>query len=66
MTVVELRTVPEVARELRISRRTVYRAVERGELDALRLGEAGPLRIPADAVERFARPAATRHEEMDG
>lgn len=57
MTVADYRTVPEVADELRVSRRTVYRAVERGDLQAVRLGESGRLRIPADALEGYVRPA---------
>jgi len=54
------RTVDEVARELRVSRLTIYRAVQRGELAALRLGERGRLRIPSDALARYVRPARAR------
>lgn len=59
MTVVpaEFLTVPEIARKLRVSRRTVYRAIERGDLSAVRLGETGRLRIAGDSVEAFLRPA---------
>jgi excisionase family DNA binding protein len=46
-------TVSEVARELRLSRRTVYRAIERHELLALRLGPRGALRIPSEQLERL-------------
>ncbi len=53
-----LRTVAEVARELSVSRETVYRAISRGELDAVRLGETGSLRIPDEALERFLRPTS--------
>ena len=54
----ELLTVPEVARELRLSLPTVYRRVSSGDLRALRLGEHGPLRIPRDALQEFVQPAA--------
>jgi excisionase family DNA binding protein len=47
----------EVGRALRVSVRSVYRAVERGELRAIRLGEHGPLRIPPEAILEWARPA---------
>jgi excisionase family DNA binding protein len=47
----------EVAASLRVHVGTVYRAIERGELQAVRLGETGSLRVPADAVEQFLRPA---------
>ncbi len=53
-----LLTVAEVAAKLRISRQMVYRAIEGGRLPAYRIGGAfGPLRIPAQAVLKFARPA---------
>jgi excisionase family DNA binding protein len=55
--IADLLTVNEAARRLRMSRVSLYRAVARGELDAYRVGENGPLRIPADALERFLRPA---------
>jgi excisionase family DNA binding protein len=51
-----LRSVAEVAHDLHVSKVTVYRAIERGELAAVRLGVSGPLRIPESAVERFLRP----------
>ena len=57
VTDMHYRTVPEVANELRVSRRTVYRAVASGELRAVRLGERGSLRIREDALKRFVRPA---------
>ena len=46
-------TVPEVARTLRVHRVTVYRAIGRGELQALRLGPHGRLRVPRSAVEAY-------------
>ena len=49
-------TPAEVASRLRCSRATVYRAIDRGELAAVRLGETGSLRIRADAIDEFVRP----------
>jgi excisionase family DNA binding protein len=40
----------EVARELRVHVSAVYRAVERGELPAVRLSETGAIRIPRSAL----------------
>jgi excisionase family DNA binding protein len=42
----------EVARELRVHVSAVYRAVERGQLPALRLSEVGAIRIPRSALDR--------------
>jgi excisionase family DNA binding protein len=44
-------SVNEVADELRVSRQSVYRAVEAGTLPAIRLQPLGSLRIPASALE---------------
>jgi excisionase family DNA binding protein len=41
----------EVAHELRIHVSAVYRAVERGELPAVRLSETGAIRIPRSALD---------------
>jgi excisionase family DNA binding protein len=40
----------EVARELRLHVSAVYRAVERGQLPAVRLSESGAIRIPRSAL----------------
>ena len=47
-----LLTVDEAAKLLDLSRVTVYRRVERGELEAVHLGDGpkAPIRIPVDAV----------------
>ena len=51
----------EVARRLRLSPVTVYRAISDGRLDAVRLGGGnGPLRVPAQALDEYARPARER------
>lgn len=46
-------TVPELAKRWAISLAHAYRAVERGELPAMRVGQA--IRVPIDAVERHER-----------
>ena len=51
-------TPREVARDLRVSLPTAYRYLARGQLRGFRLGEDGPLRVPASAVEEFLTPAA--------
>jgi excisionase family DNA binding protein len=52
-----LLTVAEVAAELRLTRESVYRRIQAGEIAAVRLGVHGPLRVPADALEQHLRPA---------
>lgn len=52
-------TAREVAERLRVSPRTVRRWAAAGRLQAVRLGSGPrrPYRVPASALERFARPA---------
>ncbi len=52
----------EVARRLRCQPVSVYRAIARGELEAVRLGEHGSLRVSDAALERFLRPAHVERE----
>lgn len=61
------RTVPEIAAELLVSPRTIYRAIERGELTAVRVGERGRIRVPVEALEKLIRPAraSARVERSD-
>jgi excisionase family DNA binding protein len=49
---------------LDVSTLTIYRRIQSGELAALRVGESGhgPLRIPADAVERLLHPTRGSNE----
>ena len=49
----ELMTPAEAARALRVSASSIYRAVKKGEIRAVRLTDSkrGPLRIPASEVE---------------
>jgi excisionase family DNA binding protein len=44
-------SVGEAAHELRVSKASVYRAIESGNLPAIRLQPLGALRIPAEALE---------------
>jgi excisionase family DNA binding protein len=41
----------EAAHELRVHVSAVYRAVERGQLPAVRLSESGAIRIPRSALD---------------
>jgi excisionase family DNA binding protein len=50
----QLRTVPEVARELRVDRETVYRAIRRGEVEVVRFG--GVIRVRSDTLRRLKQP----------
>lgn len=55
----ELLTVDEIAVRLAVHRATVYRAIDRGELQARRLGENGSYRVTEAALEAFLRPVRT-------
>lgn len=46
-------TVAEVAELMRVSRMTVYRLVNRGELPAVRVGRS--FRVPQDALDAYLR-----------
>ena len=46
-------TVAEVAARLRVSEPTVYRRIADGTLAAVRLGAAGPIRIPVAELRDF-------------
>ena len=59
------RTVPEIAAELLVSKRTIYRAIERGELQAIRVGTHGRIRVPIEALEALIRPARGEHDHDD-
>lgn len=56
----QLLTIREAARLLRVSTDTVRRRIADGQLEAQRVGELGPLRIPARAVRDLLRPAHER------
>jgi excisionase family DNA binding protein len=53
----ELLTVDEVAAELRIVPRTVRRAIEAGELAAVRIGGTRLLRVHRGALDDWLAPA---------
>lgn len=46
-------TLDEVAATLRVDERTVLALVERGELQAMRVGDDGPWRVETDLLETF-------------
>jgi excisionase family DNA binding protein len=50
----ELRTVPEVARDIRVNRETVYRAIRRNELEVVGIGSV--IRVPAASLEQLRQP----------
>jgi excisionase family DNA binding protein len=58
-----LLSVREVARALGVSPFTVYRRVRDGSLEAVRVGEAGPLRVTPAAVRALLRPARAAEEQ---
>jgi excisionase family DNA binding protein len=55
-------TVDEAARELRLSRSTIYRKVHDGSLEAFRVGQAGTLRFRPAAVNAVLTPAGPSEE----
>jgi excisionase family DNA binding protein len=61
----ELFTVAETAERLRLSRKSIYDRLERGELSALRLGEGpkAPLRITSSELDRFLEQAGKRQRK---
>lgn len=54
-------TVGEAAKVCHLSRVTVYRLIENGELPALRTGtdEHGPLRVPVDELQAWLETVRT-------
>jgi len=55
----EMMTVNEVAHALRVSKMTVYRLVNNGQLQAFRISERC-LRVPRSAFEEHLRSHETR------
>lgn len=56
----------EVARRLGVGRMTVYRRIADGSLPAVRIsGDAGPLRVPADELERWIERRRTDHHSEE-
>lgn len=52
----KLLTPAEIAKELRISLRTVYRMIDSGQLEAIRIGDQ--YRIKAESLDRLLNPPA--------
>lgn len=50
-TGLNLRTVAEVAEQLRVSKMSVYRLIHTGDLEAVRFGHS--FRVPQSAVDRY-------------
>ena len=64
MTIRDLRThdapfvtVAELAAYVRLTRRTIYREIESGELRVRRFGLRGTIRIPIEEAQRYAGEA---------
>jgi excisionase family DNA binding protein len=53
-------TVDEVALFCGVSAKTVRRAIERGDLDAARLGDHGALRVRPEAIDEWFARRSTR------
>jgi excisionase family DNA binding protein len=55
-------TVDETADVLRLGRRSVYGRIASGELEAVRLGSGpkAPIRVRAEDLERYVKPAKAR------
>jgi len=51
----ELYTVEEVAKILKLSKRTIYTYVELGYLRAVQVSEKKAIRIPKEALEEFLK-----------
>ena len=49
-------TVTEIAAELSISKMTIYRLIERGDLGAKRIGRS--LRVPESELNRYLRASS--------
>jgi excisionase family DNA binding protein len=60
-----LLTLEEAASRCFYSARSVRRAIERGDLEAVRLGpnKRYPLRVSEEALERWLRPAGQEGEQ---
>ena len=60
----ELMTVAEVADRLRVSTMTVYRLIQREEIQALRIGRS--YRIHQDALDAFLQSDVVLQEDAQG
>lgn len=53
MTIDRCKSVEETAEFFSVDKRTIYREIERGNLEAVKVGTA--LRIPIEAIERYMK-----------
>ncbi len=54
-----LLTVDEASERMRVSKSTVYREIDAGELRAYRLGpNKGAVRVPEDAIDEYMQARA--------
>ena len=60
--VTPLLTIGEVCERLNYSRSSIYRRIQSGELEAVRLGRSAALRVHPEAVERALTPATEGDE----
>ena len=59
----QLLTVAEVAGYLTLSKRTVYRLIDEGELQAIKVTEGGHYRVPLSSVAQFLTRRSTQVEK---
>lgn len=62
-TAVELLTVAEVAAMLRVSKMTIYRLVDSGALQSMRVGRS--VRLPRSSVDSYLRSAREANVRPD-
>ncbi len=58
---VKLLKIPDAAAAALVDPMTIYRAIRRGDLEAVRVGRS--IRIPEDAFQRFLKPVVPRGED---
>ena len=56
----------EVAWELGVSKRTVYRLIQNGELLAFSITDGGAVRIPKESIERFTERRTEKYQYDHG
>jgi len=58
---VAMLTVPEIARQLRVSQETIRRWLRTGQLHGVHLGDRAGWRVPASEIDRFLAQRAGQH-----
>jgi len=56
----------EIAWELRVSTRTVYRLISEGELIAFAIRKGGAVRIPRNSLDRFVENQTEKYQFDNG